>query len=322
MSAQQRTPSGVEAMGKELSTADIEKQSVALTSVVAAIVLTGTKLVVGVVSGSIGILSEAAHSGLDLIAAAMTYLSVRVSGRRADREHPYGHGKVENLSALFQTVLLLITCGWIIYEAGNRLLGSNQVHVEASIWAFLVIILSIGVDIGRSRALMRAARKHNSQALEADALHFSTDIWSSGVVLIGLVCVWSSGRFGMPWLVKADSIAALSVALIVLGVCFKLGRRSVDALIDTAPPDLDKTIRSAIIGNHDVIEVKRIRVRTSGPQIFTDITVTVAQDMDIREAHRIADEIETILKKEFTNLDIMVHVEPETGSDETLYSLE
>ncbi|MRR14399.1 cation transporter, partial [archaeon] len=260
-------------------------------------------------------LSEAAHSGLDLLAAAMTYFSVRVSGRRADREHPYGHGKIENLSALFETALLLLTCGWIIYEAGHRLLGTKQVHVEASIWTFLVIILSICVDIGRSRALMRAARKHNSQALEADALHFSTDIWSSSVVLLGLVCVWTAGRLGMPWLEKADSIAALAVALIVLGVCFKLGRRSVDALIDTAPPDLDKRIRSAIIGNHDVIEVKRIRVRCSGPDIFTDITVTVARDMDIRKGHHIADEIETVLKEEFKNLDIMVHVEPETCPD-------
>jgi cation diffusion facilitator family transporter len=302
-------------MEKEISNSDIEKRGVALTSVMAAILLTGTKLVVGLFSGSIGILSEAAHSGLDLIAAMMTFLSVRVSGRKADREHPYGHGKIENLSALFETVLLLITCGWIIYEAGNRLLGSKHVHVEASIWTFLVIILSICVDIGRSRALMRAARKHNSQALEADALHFSTDIWSSCVVLFGLVCVWSSGRLGMPWLEKADSIAALSVALIVLGVCFKLGRRSVDALIDTAPPDLVETIRSAIIGNHDVIKMKRIRVRSSGPEIFTDITVTVAQDMDIRKGHHVAEEIETILKKEITNLDIMVHVEPETMSE-------
>src|SRR5512136_847576 len=152
--------------------ATAEKRSVAASSVLAAILLTGMKLTVGLTTGSLGILSEAAHSGLDLVAAAVTWFAVRVSGRPADREHTYGHGKVENLSALFETVLLLITCVWIIYEAIQRLFFKT-VEVEASFWAFAVMATSIVVDITRSRILYAAARKHNSQAVEADALHFS-----------------------------------------------------------------------------------------------------------------------------------------------------
>ncbi len=164
--------------------ADQEKNRVALSSVIAAFFLTGFKLTTGIMTGSMGILAEAAHSALDLIAAVITLFAVRFSGRPADREHTYGHGKIENLSALAETLLLLLTCGWIIYESVKRLLFT-EVHVEVSLWAFAVVILSIIIDFGRSRALARTAKKHNSQALEADALHFSTDIWSSRVVLDG-----------------------------------------------------------------------------------------------------------------------------------------
>ncbi|NLE75541.1 MAG: cation transporter, partial [Chloroflexi bacterium] len=162
-----------------------EKRDAALTSVIAAVGLTTFKIVVGVMTGSLGILSEAAHSGLDLVAALVTFFAVKVSGRPPDRQHTYGHGKVENFSALFETLLLLATCGWIIYEAVQRLFFKS-VEVQPSIWAFAVMAVSIAIDAGRSRVLYRAARKHNSQALEADALHFRTDIYSSSVVIAGL----------------------------------------------------------------------------------------------------------------------------------------
>jgi len=165
-----------------------EKRSAALSSVIAAVGLTGFKLIVGLSTGSLGILAEAAHSGLDLMAAVMTFLAVRISGRPADRNHLYGHGKVENLSALFETLLLLITCFWIIYEATHRLLY-HSADLKVNYWSFTVMIISILVDVSRSRMLYRAAKKYNSQALEADALHFSTDIWSSGVVILGLSLV-------------------------------------------------------------------------------------------------------------------------------------
>jgi len=163
-----------------------EKTKVAGLSVFAAIFLTGFKLAVGLVTGSLGILSEALHSGLDLIAAVITYFSVRVSDTPADKRHNYGHGKIENFSAFIETILLLITCSWIVYEASNRLISGNT-DIEVSIWSYIVISASIVIDITRSRALYRVAKKYNSQALEADALHFSTDIWSSSVVLVGLV---------------------------------------------------------------------------------------------------------------------------------------
>ncbi|HNX19814.1 MAG TPA: cation diffusion facilitator family transporter, partial [Acidobacteriota bacterium] len=182
--------------------ADREKTLVAASSLAAAVLLTGTKLGVGLWTNSLGILSEAAHSALDLAAAGMTLWAVRAAARPADRRHAYGHGKFENLSALFETLLLLATCVWIFSEAIQRL-ASGGAHVQANVWAFATVLLSIGVDLSRSRALARAARRHKSQALEADALHFSTDVWSSAVVLLGLFAVVAAPGLGAPWLESA-----------------------------------------------------------------------------------------------------------------------
>src|SRR5271167_1188734 len=162
-----------------------EKKAVALNSVFAAVGITLLKVIVGISSGSLGILSEAAHSGLDLVAAAITYFSVRVSDKPADADHQYGHGKIENFSAFIETGLLLLACVWIVYEAGKRLFFQT-VDIEPSVWAFAVMAASMIADYWRSRRLKRVAEKYNSQALHADALHFSTDIWSSSVVILGL----------------------------------------------------------------------------------------------------------------------------------------
>src|SRR5512142_1913463 len=150
-----------------------EKRGVALNSVFAAVGITLFKAVVGVTTGSLGILSEAAHSALDLVAAIVTLFSVRVSDKPADADHQYGHGKIENFSAFIETGLLLLTCFWIVWEAARRLLGFESMHVEPSIWAFFVMFISIAVDAWRSRALKRVADRYDSQALHADALHFS-----------------------------------------------------------------------------------------------------------------------------------------------------
>ncbi len=192
-----------------------DKLRVAVSSLLAAIVLTVLKLVVGLMTLSLGILAEAAHSGLDLLASGVTLWAVHMSSRPADRKQTYGYGKFENLSALFETLLLLVTCVWIIYEASRRLFLHEQV-VTLSKWAFLVVMLSILVDFSRSRALLRVAKKYKSQALEADALHFSTDIWSSCVVFVGLFGVGAAEYFHLPWLASADTIAALAVAGIVV----------------------------------------------------------------------------------------------------------
>ncbi len=287
---------------------DREKKLVALSSVLAAIFLTLIKLIVGIITGSLGILSEAAHSGLDLIAAGVTWFAVSVSARPPDREHTYGHGKIENLSALFETFLLLLTCIWIIYEAVQRLFF-KEVEIEANFWAFLVMVISITVDISRSRALYRVARKYKSQALEADALHFSTDIWSSSVVIGGLILVRLSDLLGVEWLVKADAVAALAVAGIVVYVSVKLGMRTVSGLLDAVPAGLQDEI-AYVAKVPGVLEVKRARVRIAGPEAFADLTLIVPHDTTLEQAHEIADRAEEAVCQILPTADVVVHIEP------------
>lgn len=279
-----------------------EKKSVALLSVFAAVALTAGKTIVGLLTGSLGILAEALHSGLDLIAAGITYFSVRVSDKPADKEHHFGHGKIENLSALVETVLLLVTCAWIIYEAVSRLL-TGRVHIDVTPWSYAVVIASIIIDYGRSRALMRAARKYNSQALEADALHFSTDIWSSAVVLLGLICA----NFGI---YTADSVAALVVAAIVITVCYRLGKRAIDVLLDRAPQGLVAIVQSAAVQMPEISSVGNIRVRTSGADVFIDIQITVDGSLPLSDAHAIADRFEAIVCSAIPRCFMQVHQEP------------
>ncbi|MDD5562371.1 MAG: cation diffusion facilitator family transporter [Thermoanaerobaculaceae bacterium] len=288
--------------------ADREKRSAAGNSVLAAVFLTGVKAVVGVTTGSLGILAEAAHSGLDLVAAVVTLFAVRVSGRPADREHTYGHGKVENLSALFEAALLLATCAWIIYEAAQRLLFKT-VAIEASAWAFAIMAVSIVVDFTRSRILARVAKKYDSQALEADALHFSTDIYSSAVVILGLVGVYFSKRPGLEWLVKADAVAALGVAAIVVWISVQLGRKTIAVLLDEIPPELrDGLVRAVRVPG--VVQVGRLRVRRSGPETFADVTLTVEPDTGLPMAHAIATAAESAARRLLPGADVVVHVEP------------
>ncbi len=292
-----------------------EKKNVALSSVVAAVFLTTMKLVVGLLTLSLGILAEAAHSGLDLIAAVVTFLAVRVSGRPPDSEHHYGHGKVENLSALIETLLLLATCAWIIYEAVNRLFFEDVV-VEATPWAFAVMAVSIIVDFTRSRALMRAAKKHGSQALEADALHFSTDIWSSCVVIVGLGgirlgdALAASHPSAAEWLFRADAIAALGVSVIVIYVSYRLGRRTIAVLMDRAPEGMSTSVRQAMAKLPGVSDVRQVRVRQSGPLTFVDLVLSVKADTSVERAHGIAAEAENTVHQLVPKSDVMVHVEP------------
>ncbi len=285
-----------------------EKRLVALSSVAAAVVLTSMKVVVGLATGSIGILSEAAHSGLDLLAAAVTLWAVRASAMPADEDHPYGHGKIENFSALFETGLLLATCVWISYEAVKRL-AFEPTHVEATPWSFAIMVVSIVIDVSRSRALARAARKYRSQALEADALHFSTDVWSSAVVLVGLACVWASNHFSLPWLARADAVAALGVAAIAVIVSLRLGKKSVDDLLDAAPTGLlERVAHAAAVPG--VVSVSQVRVRRSGPQTFADVTLQVARGLTLEAAHDVAHAAEEAIGGAVPDVDVVVHAEP------------
>jgi cation diffusion facilitator family transporter len=296
---------------------DGEKRSVALYSVLAALLLTGTKIAVGLWTGSLGIVAEALHSGLDLAAALVTLWAVRVSGRPADAEHAYGHGKIENLSALFETLLLLGTCVWILWEAVARLFFRAAVHVDANLWAFLVVIFSIIIDYSRSRALLRVARKYESQALEADALHFSTDIWSSAVVLLGLLGVLAAHELDVLWLAKADAVSALGVAGVVVWISLRLGRKSVDDLLDSVPPELGRRIAAAA-KVADVREVRQVRVRRSGPGLFVDLALVLAPGESLDRSHEIADRAEAAIKEQFPRADVVVHLEPAPISTDDL----
>ncbi len=295
-----------------------EKHRVALSSLLAAVLLVSLKLVVGWATNSLGILSEAAHSALDLVAAGITLWAVRVSGQPADPSHTYGHGKFENLSALFETLLLLATCVWIVFESVRRLFFAEHVVVQANFWAFLVVIVSIVVDVSRSRALRHVAEKHQSQALEADALHFSTDIWSSGVVLLGLIGVVLAERLEAPWLVKADAVAALGVAMIVVGVGVRLGKKSIDDLLDSVPEHLRGQVVGAASAVAGVEEVKQVRLRRSGPEVFADVTISVDRGTALERSHAIADDIETAVRSVLPRADVVVHIEPVAQEKEDL----
>ncbi len=281
-----------------------EKRKVALSSVVAAVFITGLKLVVGIQTNSLGILSEAAHSALDFLAAAMTYFAVTVSDRPADKKHPYGHGKVESVSALFETLLLVVTCAWIIWEAIQRIFYKSS-DVDSSIWGFVVIIFTILVDISRSIALSRAAKKHHSEALEADALHFSSDVASSIVVLIGLIFV----AFNIDWV---DSVAALVVAVIVLSVCYRLGKRTIDTLLDTSLPEdeeewLDKYLKSLpnpVNGYHG------LRTRRVGVTRYIEFHLEVDPLLSVEVAHTRGDEISSEIMQHFPGANVIVHLDP------------
>jgi cation diffusion facilitator family transporter len=298
------------------SHANREKRMAALSSVVAAIFLTSMKIVVGLLTGSLGILSEAAHSGLDLVAAAVTFFAVRLSSRAPDRRHTYGYGKVENLSALFETLLLLLTCVWIIYEAIKRLFF-KEVKVEASIWAFIIMAISIVIDFTRSRVLYRAARKYGSQALEADALHFSTDIWSSSVVIGGLFLVSLSKWLDVSWLAKADAVAAMGVAGIVVYVSLQLGRKTIADLLDAIPPGVREDVISAVQKVPGVMAVKQARIRRSGPEFFADVSVSVTRAMALEMANDIAAKAEDAVQSVLQGAhDVVVNVVPSASDNE------
>jgi len=295
-----------------------EKRAVAGNSVLAAIAITSLKIVVGFTTGSLGILSEAAHSGLDLIAAIITFLSVRVSDKPADADHQYGHGKVENFSAFVETGLLLLTCLWIIYEAIERLFF-RRVEIEPSVWAFAVMLASIAVDLWRSRVLGRIAQKYDSQALEADALHFSTDVWSSSVVILGLLLVILGRKLGIDWLRDADPVAALVVAGIVVHVSWRLARKTVDALLDAAPAGVRGQIIEAVARVEGVIEVDRVRIRRAGNRYFADLAVGLARTATFQHSGHVADLVAKAVHDVLPDADVTVNSVPRADRTENIF---
>ncbi len=295
-----------------------EKRAVAQNSVWAAIAITGLKVVVGVTTGSLGILAEAAHSGLDLVAAVITLFSVRVSDKPADADHQYGHGKVENFSAFIETGLLLLTCVWIVYEAIKRLVHPN-IEIEPSVYAFAVMFFSIGTDAWRSRALKRIADKYDSQALHADALHFRTDIWSSAVVILGLALVLVARVANVPWLFRADPVAALLVACVVVWVSSRLGRQTIDALLDAAPTGARNRIMDAISVVPGVLEVDRVRIRRAGNRYFADLSVGLYRNVTFQKSEQVVAAVTRAVHEILPEADVMVHSVPRAGQSENIF---
>jgi cation diffusion facilitator family transporter len=296
-----------------------EKRRAALLSVASATLLVSLKAFLVVRTGSLGVLSEALHSGLDLIAAIITFLSVRMSDQPADEEHPYGHGKFENFSAFVETGLLALTALYIIYEAFDRLFF-RSVHIQPSVTAIWVLLVALSIDLTRARALRNVARKYSSEALEADALHFSTDVWSTTVVIVGIALVWTGETWNLPWLIYADALAGLAVAAVILWVGSQLGRRTLDALLDAAPKGLQQEIARTLERMDGVLDVERVRVRRAGNRHFVDATVSVARTASLEQVHTLSDAIEKRIGQ-IVPSDVMVHVEPRRSAGDWPFTI-
>jgi cation diffusion facilitator family transporter len=288
-----------------------EKEQVALTSIAASAALTIAKGLVGFATGSLAILSEAGHSLIDLGATVMTYAAVRVSGKPADDEHQYGHGKFESVSALAETALLFLLSGVVIWEAIKRLTEHEEHAVIANAWAFGVIAVSIGVDFFRSRALSHTAKQTKSQALEADALHFSSDLWASLAVLVGLGGV----RFSLWW---ADSVAALVVALLVCVAGWRLGRRTIDALTDVAPAGAAEKITAAAAKISGVVAVEHVRARAVGEKTFVDLTVAVSRTLPLDRVTAIKDAVAAAIRQRVPGAEATVTTDPVALDNESV----
>ncbi|HET7184553.1 MAG TPA: cation-efflux pump [Terriglobales bacterium] len=307
-----------EAPGVVMDAMRAEKRTVAQNSVYAAIGITVLKSIVGISTGSLGILSEAAHSGLDLMAAIITLMSVRVSDKPADAEHQYGHGKVENFSAFIETGLLLLTCVWIVYEAIKRLFF-HHVEIEPSLAAFLVMFVSIGVDAWRSRRLKRIAEKWDSQALQADALHFATDVWSSAVVILGLALVLTGRKLGVAWLADADPIAALVVACVVVYVSWRLARQTIDALLDAAPANVRARIIDQVQSVDGVLEVDRARIRRAGNRYFADLEIGMHRNVTFLKSEQLGKRVTEAVHRVLPDADVVVHSVPRARGEENIF---
>jgi len=294
-----------------------EKKRAALLSVASAVLLVSLKTFLVLRTGSLGVLSEALHSSLDLIAAIITLVSVRLADQPADERHLYGHGKFENFSAFVETGLLALTALYIIYEAVARLFF-RSVHIQPSVTAILVLLVALSIDFTRARALARVAKKYSSDALEADALHFSTDVWSTIIVILGIGLVWAGEAWSIPWLNYADALAGLAVAAVILWVGARLGKRTLDALLDVAPLGLQQEIARAVAGMDGVLDVDRVRVRRAGNRHFVDATVSVARTASLEQVHALSDAIEKRIG-EIVPSDVMVHAEPRAPQGEHLF---
>lgn len=294
------------------------KRRVALQSMLAATAMTILKLVAGLLSGSLGVLSDAAHSGLDLAGAALTYFSVSVSDKPADEDHTYGHGKFENLSSFGEAALMIVSCAWIIWEAMQRIVH-DRVELHHSAWPIAVVLTSIGVDFWRSRELRRVAERTGSPALATDAFHFASDIWASAAVLAGFVLSWVGMQYHIDWMRFADPFAAVVVSLMILRITARLTRETVSVLMDEIPAETRRRILHEVQQVDGVLAVEQARVRRSGPSYFADMTLALPRRYTFEHTGELVRAATEAVHRVLPEADVVIHTVPRQARAESIF---
>ncbi len=301
-----------------MSSAGQEKAAVAMGSARAALVVTLLKLVTGVASGSLGMLSDAAHSGLDLFGAGLTYISVQAADKPADDDHPYGHAKLENISAFVEVFLMVTSAVWIGVEAIRRM-NRHEIGIRYSAWPLLVLVLSIGVDLWRSRSLQLVADRTKSAALEADAAHFASDIWASAAVFAGLVLSWFGARFHVPVLRYADSVMALLVSLMILIFAWKVGRRTISTLTDATPRETRGRVLDEVREVNGVLSVDQARMRSAGASHFADLTLSMSRQLTFQRTEQLVEEATEAVRRVLPGADVVIRTVPRETNTESIF---
>ena len=294
------------------------KRRVSLHSMLAAAVMTVLKLIAGILFGSLGVLSDAAHSALDLAGATLTFFSVRVSDKPADEDHTYGHGKVENLSAFFEAGLMAISCAWIIWEAIRRILH-NTIELHHSIWPVLVVITSICVDYWRSRQLRAVAEQTGSPALATDAFHFASDIWASAAVLAGLAATWMGAVYHVQWLRYADPFAAVVVSMMILRMTWTLTREAIGVLTDQIPAETRLQIIHEAEQVPGVLAVEQARVRRAGASYFADLTLALPRRYTFEHTGELVRAATDAVHRALPEADVVIHTVPRQPRAESIF---
>jgi len=295
-----------------------QKRRVALHSMVAAAAMTVLKLAAGLMSGSLGVLSDATHSALDLVGVTLTFFSVQLSDKPADEDHTYGHGKFENLSAFGETGLMAVSCAWIIWEAMQRLVV-HTVEIHHSVWPVLVLLTSIAVDYWRSRRLRAVAERTGSPALATDAFHFASDIWPTLAVLVGLGASWIGIRLGIGWLRLADPFAAVVVSLMILRMTLHLGRETVAVLMDEVPAETRQRLVDEVAKVEGVLAVEQARVRRAGARYFADLTLALPRQNTFEHTGELVRAATEAVHRALPTADVVIHTVPRESRAESIF---
>src|SRR5579863_6432269 len=295
-----------------------EKRQVALHSMVAAAAMTLLKLAAGLFSGSLGVLSDAAHSALDLAGAALTFFSVQVSDKPADEDHTYGHGKIENVSSLAEAGLMVVSCAWIIWEAVSRIVHRTA-ELHHSLWPVLVLLTSIAVDFWRSRQLLAVARRTGSPALATDAFHFASDIWSTLAVLAGLAASWLGVRLDIRWLLYADPVAAIVVSVMILRITLSLTRETLGVLMDQISTDIRRRVIIEVEQVHGVLAVEQVRVRRAGASHFADLTLALPRHFTFEHTGELVRAATEAVHRALPDADVVIHTVPRTARADSIF---